>query len=108
MKILIIDDLSDFFAVRIKTLTRIAIADIMPDIMIIEWYRKVLANKLKVDSLKGYGYFESEFSHGYIMSSRLYNNKALLVIEYHLEQRRIDISRLSDIKTLRNKVYNRS
>ena len=105
MKILIIEDLSDFFAVRKKTLTRIAIADIMPDQMLIEWYRKVLANKATVDSLKGIGYFESDFSHGYIMASRLYNDKALLVIEYHLEQRKLDISRFRDIKSLKNKIY---
>ena len=107
MKILILDDISDFLAVRKKTLTRIAIADIMPDEMLIEWYRKVLANKSRVDSLKGFGYFESEFSHGYIMSSRFYNYKALLVIEYHLELRGIEISKYRDIKNLKNKIYSK-
>tara|TARA_Y100001968_G_C19302812_1_gene689998 strand:+ start:76 stop:399 length:324 start_codon:yes stop_codon:yes gene_type:complete len=107
MKILLIEDLLSFFAVRTKTITRISIADIMTDDMLIEWYKIVLANKLRVDSLKGFGYFESEFSHGYIMSSRIYNKKSLMVIEYHLQQRKIDLSRNNEINILKNTVYNR-
>lgn len=106
MNIILIQDISDFLAVRKKTLTRIAIADIMPDEMLIEWYKKLLANKLTVDSLKGIGYFESEFSHGYVMSSRFYNNRALLVIQYNMEQRKIEPFKFRELKIL-NQLINK-
>ncbi len=91
MKIPLINDMSDYLLVRKKTFTRIAIADIMDDKMLLKWYRKVLDNQSSLFSLKGFGYFESEHSHGYVMASRRFNKIALDVIRFQLELRKINI-----------------
>ena len=51
----IYQDLNDYFAVRTKTLSRIAIADIMDNNMLIRWYSKIFDSYLLVKDLKGFG-----------------------------------------------------
>ena len=104
MIIPLLRDLSDYFAIRTKTITRIAIADIMNDKMLLEWYKKVLANMVCIDSLVGIGYFESEFSHGYIMASRFYNKRAIEIINYNLDKRNINLNKYNDITLLKAKI----
>ena len=80
-------DLNDYFAVKTKTMSRIAIADIMDNSMLIRWYGKIFDSYLLVKNLKGLGYFESEFSHGYVQATFRFNKLALEVIRFQLELR---------------------
>ena len=83
-------DLNDYFAVRTKTLSRIAIADIMDNSMLIRWYSKILDSYLLVKDLKGFGYFESDFSHGYVQATFRFNMIALEVIRFQLDLRELN------------------
>jgi len=83
----IYQDLNDYFAVRTKTMSRIAIADIMDNSMLIRWYGKIFDSYLLVKDLKGIGYFESDFSHGYVQSTFRFNKLALEVIRFQLDLR---------------------
>ena len=83
----IYQDLNDYFAVRTKTISRIAIADIMDNSMLIRWYSKIFDSYLLVKDLKGFGYFESDFSHGYLQATFRFNRLALEVIRFQLELR---------------------
>ena len=83
----IYQDLNDYFAVRTKTISRVAIADIMDNSMLIRWYSKIFDSYLLVKDLKGFGYFESDFSHGYVQATFRFNKLALLVIRFQLELR---------------------
>ena len=83
----IYQDLNDYFAVRTKTLSRIAIADIMDNSMLIRWYSKIFDSYLLVKDLKGFGYFESDFSHGYLQATFRFNKLALEVIRFQFELR---------------------
>ena len=83
-------DLSDYFLVKTKTISRVAIADIMDNEMLFRWYKKVLDSQASLKNLKGFGYFESDFSHGYVMASRRYNKIALDVIRFQLKLRNLD------------------
>ncbi len=83
----IYQDLNDYFAVRTKTISRIAIADIMDNSMLIRWYSKIFDSYLLVKDLKGFGYFESDFSHGYLQATLRFNKLALEVISFQLNLR---------------------
>ena len=83
----IYQDLNDYFAVRTKTISRIAIADIMDNSMLLRWYSKILDSYLLVKDLKGFGYFESEFSHGYVQATLRFNKLALEIIRFQLDLR---------------------
>ena len=83
----IYQDLDDYFAVRTKTISRIAIADIMDNSMLIRWYSKIFDSYLLVKDLKGFGYFESDFSHGYVQATFRFNKLALEVIRFQLDLR---------------------
>ena len=83
----IYQDLNDYFAVKTKTMSRIAIADIMDNSMLIRWYSKVFDSYLIVKNLKGFGYFESEFSHGYVQATLRFNKLAIEVIRFQLDLR---------------------
>ena len=86
----IYQDLNDYFAVRAKTISRIAIADIMDNDMLIRWYSKILDSYLLVKDLKGFGYFESDFSHGYVQATFRFNMIALEVIRFQLDLRELN------------------
>ena len=90
LKIPFIQDLSDYFVVRTKTITRIAMADIMENEMLFKWCKKIIDNQSIIYNLKGFGYFESEFSHGYIMASRRFNKMAIEVIQFQFDLRKIN------------------
>tara|TARA_B100001029_G_C14940125_1_gene382717 strand:- start:362 stop:688 length:327 start_codon:yes stop_codon:yes gene_type:complete len=83
----IYQDLNDYFAVKTKTMSRIAIADIMDNSMLIRWYSKLFDSYILVKDLKGFGYFESEFSHGYLQATFRFNKLALEVIQFQLDLR---------------------
>ena len=83
----IYQDLNDYLAVRTKTISRIAIADIMDNSMLIRWYGKIFDSYLLVKDLKGFGYFESDFSHGYVQATFHFNKLALEVIRFQLNLR---------------------
>ena len=83
----IYQDLNDYFAVRTKTMSRIAIADIMDNSMLIRWYSKIFDSYLLLKDLKGFGYFESDFSHGYLQATFRFNKLALEVIRFQLDLR---------------------
>ena len=83
----IYQDLNDYFAVRTKTLSRIALADIMDNSMLIRWYSKLFDSYLLVKDLKGFGYFESNFSHGYVQATIRFNKLAVQVIRFQLDLR---------------------
>ena len=83
----IYQDLNDYLAVRTKTISRIAIADIMDNNMLIRWYSKIFDSYLLVKDLKGFGYFESDYSHGYVQATFRFNKIALEVIRFQLDLR---------------------
>ena len=83
----IYQDLCDYYAVRTKTISRIALADIMDNSMLIRWYSKIFDSYLLVKDLKGFGYFESDFSHGYVQATFHFNKLALEVIRFQLDLR---------------------
>ena len=80
-------DINDYLSVRTKTISRIAIADIMDNNMLIRWYSKIFDSYLLVKDLKGFGYFESVFSHGYVQATFRFNKIAVEVIRFQLELR---------------------
>ncbi len=83
-------DCDDYFSIRTKTMSRIAIADIMDDNMLIRWYSKILDSSLLIKDLKGFGYFESSFTHGYVQATFRFNKIAIEVIRFQLELRGIN------------------
>ena len=83
----IYQDINDYLAVRTKTISRIAIADIMDNGMLIRWYCKIFDSYLLVNDLKGFGYFESDFSHGYLQATFRFNKLAIDVIQFQLDLR---------------------
>ena len=83
----IYQDLNDYFAVRAKTISRIAMADIMDNSMLIRWYSKIFDSYILVKDLRGFGYFESDFSHGYVQATFHFNKLALEVIRFQLDLR---------------------
>ena len=80
-------DLNDYFAVRTKTMSRIAMADIMDNGMLIRWYSKIFDSYILVKDLIGVGYFESDYSHGYVQATFRFNKLALDVIRFQLDLR---------------------
>ena len=93
-------DLNDYFAVRTKTLSRVAIADIMDNSMLIRWYSKILDSYLLVKDLKGFGYFESDFSHGYVQATFLFNKLALQVIRFQSDLRGLNKKNTREISII--------
>tara|TARA_Y100001968_G_scaffold320054_1_gene352489 strand:+ start:362 stop:691 length:330 start_codon:yes stop_codon:yes gene_type:complete len=83
----IYQDINDYLAVRTKTICRIAIADIMDNGMLIRWYSKIFDSYLLVKDLQGFGYFESDLSHGYVQATFRFNKLALEVIRFQLDLR---------------------
>ena len=96
----IYQDLNDYFAVRTKTISRIAIADIMDNSMLIRWYSKVFDSYLLVKDLKGIGYFESDFSHGYVQATFRFNKLALEVIRFQLDLRGLNKKNTREISMI--------
>ena len=96
----IYQDLNDYFAVRTKTISRIAIADIMDNSMLIRWYGKIFDSYLLVKDLKGIGYFESEFSHGYVQATFRFNKLALEVIRFQLDLRGLNKKNTREISMI--------
>ena len=96
----IYQDISDYFLVKTKTISRIAIADIMDDKMLIKWYEKLLQSQKYINKLKGIGYFESSYSHGFVMSTKMFNKIALQVIKFQLDIRNLNIRSSFSISSL--------
>ena len=96
----IYQDLNDYFAVRTKTLSRIAMADIMDNSMLIRWYSKIFESYLLVKDLKGFGYFESDFSHGYLQATFRFNKLALEVIRFQLDLRGLNKKNTREISLI--------
>ena len=96
----IYQDLSDYFAVRTKTISRIAIADIMDNNMLTRWYSKILDSHLLVKDLKGFGYFESDLSHGYVQATYHFNKIALEVIRFQLDLRGLNKKNTREISII--------
>ena len=99
MKIIIpiIQDINDYLVVQRKTISRIAIADIMDNKMLIRWYSKILDSAILIKDLKGIGYFESEFSHGYLQATFYFNNLAKQVITFQLEMRNLNAKNSTEV-----------
>ena len=53
----IYQDLNDYFAVRTKTISRIAIADIMDNSMLIRWYSKIFDSLFTRERLERFWIF---------------------------------------------------
>ena len=108
MKILLplFQDIDDYFTVRTKTISRIAIADIMDNNMLIRWYSKILDSSLLVKELKGLGYFESNYSHGYVQATFRFNKIAIEVIRFQLELRGLNSSNTRDIALIEKRIGN--
>ena len=102
----IYQDLNDYFAVRTKTLSRIAIADIMDNSMLIRWYGKIFDSYLLVKDLKGFGYFESDFSHGYVQATFRFNKLALEVIRFQLDLRGLNKRNTREISIIEGTMKN--
>ena len=96
----IYQDLNDYFAVRTKTISRIAIADIMDNSMLIRWYSKIFDSYLLVKDLKGFGYFESDLSHGYLQATLHFNKLALEVIRFQLNLRGLNRKNTREISII--------
>ena len=96
----IYQDINDYFAVRTKTISRIAISDIMDNNMLIRWYSKILDSYLLVKDLKGFGYFESECSHGYVQATFRFNKLALKVIKFQLDLRGLNSRNTREISII--------
>ena len=96
----IFQDINDYLAVRTKTLSRIAISDIMDNNMLIRWYSKLLDSYLLVKNLKGFGYFESEFSHGYVQATFRFNELAMKVIKFQLDLRGLNSRNTREISII--------
>ena len=96
----VFQDINDYLAVRTKTLSRIAISDIMDNNMLIRWYSKLLDSYLVVKNLKGFGYFESEFSHGYVQATFRFNKLAMKVIKFQLDLRGLNSRNTREISII--------
>ena len=96
----IYQDINDYFSVRTKTISRIALSDIMDNNMLIRWYSKILDSYLLVKNLKGFGYFESEFSHGYVQATFRFNELAISVIRFQLELRGLNSKNNREISVI--------
>ena len=101
-----IQDIDDYFTVRTKTISRIAIADIMDNNMLIRWYSKILDSILLVKDLKGFGYFESNFTHGYVQATFRFNKIAIEVIRFQLELRGINTRNNREISIIEKRIEN--
>ncbi len=99
-------DIDDYFTVRTKTISRIAIADIMDDNMLIRWYSKILDSSLLVKDLKGFGYFESKYTHGYVQATFRFNKIAIEVIRFQLELRGLNPKNTRDISIIEKRIGN--
>ena len=97
-------DIDDYFSVRTKTMSRIAIADIMDNNMLIRWYSKILDSSLLVKNLKGFGYFESNFSHGYVQATFRFNKIAIEVIRFQLELRGLNTNNTREISIIEKRI----
>ncbi len=102
----IFQDINDYFAIRTKTISRIAIADIMDNTMLIRWYSKILDSSLLIKDLKGFGYFESDFSHGYLQATFRYNKLAIEVIKFQLDLRGISANNNREISIIEKTLVN--
>ena len=102
----IYQDLNDFFAVRTKTISRIAIADIMDNSMLLRWYSKIFDSYLLVKDLKGFGYFESDLSHGYVQATFRFNRLALEVIKFQLDLRGLNKRNTREISIIEGNMKN--
>ena len=96
----IYQDLNDYLAIRTKTISRIAIADIMDNSMLLRWYSKILDSYLLVKDLKGFGYFESNFSHGYVQATFRFNKLALEIIRFQLDLRGLNKKNTREISII--------
>ncbi len=97
-------DLDDYFTVRTKTISRIAIADIMDNNMLIRWYSKILDSSLLVRGLKGFGYFESSFTHGYVQATLRFNKIAIEVIRFQFELRGLNPMNTKEISIIEKRI----
>ena len=93
-------DLNDYFAVRTKTMSRIAMADIMDNGMLIRWYSKIFDSYILVKDLKGVGYFESDYSHGYVQATFRFNKLALDVIRFQFDLRGLNKKNTREISII--------
>ena len=93
-------DINDYLAVRTKTISRIALADIMDNSMLIRWYSKIFDSYLLIRDLKGFGYFESDFSHGYVQATFRFNKIALEVIRFQLDLRGLNRGNTREISII--------
>ena len=100
----IYQDIDDYFTVRAKTISRIAIADIMDDNMLIRWYSKILDSLILVKDLKGVGYFESNFTHGYLQATFRFNMIAIKVIRFQFELRGLNPRNTRDISIIEQRL----
>ena len=96
----IYQDLNDYFTVRTKIICRIAIADIMDNSMLIRWYGKIFDSYLLVKDLKGLGYFESDYSHGYVQATFRFNKLALDVIRFQFDLRGLNKKNTREISII--------
>ena len=102
----IVRDLNDYFAVRTKTLSRLVIAVIMDNSMLIRWYSKIFDSYLLVKDLKGFGYFESDYSHGYVQATFRFNKLALEVIRFQLDLRGLNRRNTREISIIEDSMKN--
>ena len=93
-------DIDDYLTVRTKTISRMAIADIMDNNMLLRWYSKIFDSYLLVKDLKGFGYFESSFTHGYVQATFRFNKIAIEVIRFQLELRGLNTSNTREISII--------
>ena len=97
-------DIDDYLTVRTKTISRIAIADIMDNNMLIRWYSKILDSSLLVKDLKGFGYFESSFTHGYVQATFRFNKLAIEVIRFQFELRGLNPRNTREISIIEKRI----
>ena len=103
----IYQDLSDYFTVRTKTISRIAMADIMDNSMLIRWYSKIFDSYILIKDLKGFGYFESDYSHGYVQASFRFNKLALEVIRFQFDLRGLNRRNTREISIIEEAMENK-
>jgi len=96
----IIQDINDYLAVRSKTISRIGIADIMDNQMLIRWYSKILDSSILIKDFRGFGYFESTFSHGYLQATFRFNKLAIDIIKFQLELRGLNARNNKEISKI--------
>ena len=100
----IYQDIDDYLTVRTKTISRIAMADIMDNNMLIRWYSKILDSYLLVKDLKGFGYFESNFTHGYLQATFRFNKLATKVIKFQLDLRGLSSKNNRELSMIESKL----